>query len=97
MSHFVSMKAKKAFTYGTRRLAVDETFEAHRKDARVLEAIGKASPADQQAAMTPEKTPSAPSPKPKAPTKPKPPKKPKAPEKIGNGYKRRDVKPSETK
>lgn len=97
MPHFVSMKAEKVFTYGTRRLAVGETFQAHRKDARVLAAIGKASPDEQQAAMTPEKAPTPPAPKPKAPAKPKPPKKTKAVEKPAKGYKRRDIKPSETK
>jgi hypothetical protein len=41
----VSMIARKALTYGTRRLRAGDAFEASRQDARVLTAVGLASDA----------------------------------------------------
>jgi hypothetical protein len=37
--------AKKSMRYGGRRLAVGETFDAGKRDARILKAIGKADDA----------------------------------------------------
>lgn len=97
MHHFVSMKAAKSFTYASRRLAVDEVFNAHRKHARVLEAIGKAKTTGIEAGMVPEKPPVSPTAPARAVKKPKAPKKAKATEKPAKAYKRRDIKPGETK
>lgn len=69
----VDLIASKAMTYATRRLIADDMFQASRRDARLLVAIGKArfvDPAEQ-----PPAKPKAAAPMPKAksgrPAKPK--------------------------
>lgn len=91
MSYFVTMKAAKAFNYGSRRLAVDEEFQAQRKDVRVLDAIGRAKVVEAEASMQPEKPKAAPT------ASPKPAKKTAQGSVPPKKYKRRDIKPTETK
>lgn len=42
MAEKVDLIATKAMTYSTRRLQADDLFQANRRDARLLVAIGKA-------------------------------------------------------
>lgn len=53
-----NLKATKSFTYAGRALKAGDPFTASRVDARVLQAIGRAAPADtyQTAVVTPEVT-----------------------------------------
>ncbi len=71
----VDLIATKAMSYSTRRLVADDLFQASRRDARLLVAIGKAKFADEseQAPAKPKVVQTATKPKAarrKAPTKP---------------------------
>lgn len=72
----VDLIATKAMSYSTRRLVADDLFQASRRDARLLVAIGKAKFADEseQAPAKPKVVQAAAKPKAerrKAPAKPK--------------------------
>lgn len=51
----IPMKATKAMTYATRRLKADDEFQATRRDARVLNAIGRATYATRDVVAAPSK------------------------------------------
>lgn len=61
----VDLIATKAMSYSTRRLVADDLFQAFRRDARLLVAIGKAKFADEseQAPAKPKVVQAAPKPK----------------------------------